>query len=1106
MATLPLDEQAIFEIARRIDAREAREAYLLHVCCDEPAIGQRVRALLKALAESASFLEVPAAGLVCTLDEPFREGPGTVIGPYKLLEQIGEGAFGIVFMAEQTQPVRRKVALKVLKPGMDTRQVVARFEAERQALALMDHPNIARVLDGGQTPGGRPYFVMELVKGQPLMEYCDQAQLSTRERLELFVHLCQAVQHAHQKGIIHRDLKPSNVLVTVHDTTAVVKVIDFGVAKALGHELTDRTLFTGFAQMIGTPLYMSPEQAGQSGLDVDTRSDIYSLGVLLYELLTGTTPFDKGRFKEVGCEEMRRIICEEEPPRPSTRVSTLGHGERTVFGHRDDQSRRRSQLIRGELDWIVMKCLEKDRNRRYETANALALDVQRYLRDEPVQACPPSAWYRLGKFSRRNKRPLFTLAVVATALMTGTVASVWQAQRATQAQALAQERLEAAEANLLLARQAVDEMYTQVANELHAQPSMRPYQRDILVKALRFYEEFARRNRRDPEIRLDRGRTLLFVAQIHFSLGQRRQAKQVVEQAVEVLQDLAADLPAEVQRRAWLASAYSLRGEIFVATDRQKPAQSSFRQALAVYGELIAEHPDNPEYHSRLALTQKALGAVLFDCPREAEQAYRAAVKHCEKLVADQRGKIEYRGQLLQSYNALGSYLTGMGQLQEAEKTLRQGLHLAEHTGEAFEPTGWSAERPVAEVNLARVLNSSGRPRAAEESYRRAIAAIEGIIARYPDVAFHRQNLAVYSMVLATFLAGTGKSSEAAILRRSARNLFEKLEEELRNDDHLPDLLEVAGTWLRLGGELEAADGFCRKALILAGKQVDVDPTEPAGCIRLARSHGSLALVLQQRHRLRDAAEEFHQVMVIYERLATEFPDEPSYRYYQARALNFQGIALRSLRDEVGTAVKCHRQALRMCEKLIADYDQPFFRSEWGRSQFTLGTAHRLAGRFGEAVQSLQCALDCYRQVSNASDDPLNRSQLASVRNELAWLLATCQEIEFRDPDRAVRLAREAVEASPQEGNFWNTLGAAYYRAGNWIEARKALGKSIELRHGGDGFDWFLLAMSHWRQGERNEARTRYEQAVAWMEKTRPNDEELTRFRAEASELLGVNK
>jgi serine/threonine protein kinase/Flp pilus assembly protein TadD len=374
-----------------------------------------VEALLRANECSGDLLDLPDKP-AATIDEPITERPGTVIGPYKLLEQIGEGGFGIVFMAEQTQPLRRKVALKVLKPGMDTRQVIARFEAERQALALMDHPNIAKVLDAGTASSGRPYFVMDLVKGLPITDYCDQNQLTPRERLGLFVHVCLAVQHAHQKGIIHRDLKPSNVLVTLHDGSPMAKVIDFGIAKALGQQLTDKTLFTGFAQMIGTPLYMSPEQAALSNVDVDTRSDIYSLGVLLYELLTGTTPFDKERFKEVGYDELRRIIREEEPVKPSTRISTMGQAASTVTGQRKSDPRKLSQLLRGELDWIVMKALEKDRNRRYETASAFAADVQHYLNDEPVLACPPSAWYRFRKFARRKKTALAMAACVFVAL------------------------------------------------------------------------------------------------------------------------------------------------------------------------------------------------------------------------------------------------------------------------------------------------------------------------------------------------------------------------------------------------------------------------------------------------------------------------------------------------------------------------------------------------------------------------------------------------------------------------------------------------------------------------------------------------------------------
>jgi serine/threonine protein kinase/Flp pilus assembly protein TadD len=397
---------------------EERAAFLDRACAGDAGRRALVEALLRAHQAAGNFLQGnrPTAEPVATADASVREGAGAAVGPYKLLEQIGEGGFGVVFLAEQQSPVRRKVALKVLKPGMDTRQVVARFEAERQALALMDHPNIAHVFDGGETASGRPYFVMELVRGVPITDFCDRNQLAVRERLELFVQVCQAVQHAHQKGVIHRDLKPSNVLVTLHDEKAVVKVIDFGIAKAAGQQLTEKTLFTNFTQMIGTPLYMSPEQAQLSGLDVDTRSDVYSLGVLLYELLTGTTPFDQERLRTAGFDEIRRIIREEEPPRPSTRISTLGQAAATVSTHRQSDPKQLSRLCRGELDWIVMKCLEKDRNRRYESASAFAADVQRYLNDETVQACPPSAGYRFGKFARRNKRSLAMAACIFLAL------------------------------------------------------------------------------------------------------------------------------------------------------------------------------------------------------------------------------------------------------------------------------------------------------------------------------------------------------------------------------------------------------------------------------------------------------------------------------------------------------------------------------------------------------------------------------------------------------------------------------------------------------------------------------------------------------------------
>ncbi|HEY3761901.1 MAG TPA: serine/threonine-protein kinase [Verrucomicrobiae bacterium] len=503
-------EEALFQAASQLTGTD-RATFLDRVCAGDAALRQRLEALLAAHEEPEGALAEPAPAAKGTMKLDLADVPdetvGQKIGRYKILEKVGEGGCGVVYVAEQTEPVRRRVALKVIKLGMDTKQVVARFEAERQALAMMDHPNIAKVLDAGTTETGRPYFIMELVRGIRITDYCDQEKVPTNERLELFIQICHAIQHAHQKGIIHRDIKPSNILVTLHDGVPVPKVIDFGIAKATEGRLTDATVYTQLHQFIGTPAYMSPEQAEMSGLDIDTRSDIYSLGVLLYELLTGKTPFDATELMSQGIDEMRKTIREIDPVRPSTKLATLQGEELTTTARRRSVDRSRLlHELKGDLDWIVMKCLEKDRKRRYETTNGLAMDLKRHLSNETVVARPPSQTYRFQKLVRRNKLAFAAGAAIAAALVFGIIVSTWQAMRATRAkqqalvaqasETLQRQKAEANEQKALAAQKA------EAAEEFTAR--QRAYASDMNVAAQALAENNLGRaqdllNRQRPE-------------------------------------------------------------------------------------------------------------------------------------------------------------------------------------------------------------------------------------------------------------------------------------------------------------------------------------------------------------------------------------------------------------------------------------------------------------------------------------------------------------------------------------------------------------------------------------------------------------------------------
>ncbi|CAN5428777.1 hypothetical protein BH10PLA2_BH10PLA2_17130 [soil metagenome] len=622
-----MTDEMIFTTAREKPSQPERETYLTTACGNDADLRARVEALLQSDAEAGNFLTKPAklagaigeiASLAAQIHSLVGEAPGTRIGPYKLLELIGEGGMGLVFAAEQEQPVCRRVALKIIKPGMDLRQFVARFEAERQALALMDHANIARVFDAGTTAAGRPYFVMELVEGLPINEYCDKYQMTVRERLELFIPVCHALQHAHQKGIIHRDIKPSNVLVSVKDGKAAPLVIDFGVAKAVGRRLTDRTLFTAHGQVLGTLEYMSPEQAELTGLDVDTRSDIYSLGVLLYELLTGTTPLARNADQNTAYNEVLRIIREEDPPKPSTRLNGSGERLAKISAQRKTEPAQLTRLLRGELDWIVMKALEKDRNRRYESANAFARDIDRYLHDYPVEACPPSARYRLGKFFRRNKAAVVSGAFVLLALLAGVVGTSWgliraqlawkaeagqrQMAEANEKKAVAEKRIAEAVQNfflrgLLHQADATEQADTLLALGRPVEPKENPTIKDLLERAAAELTP-AKLDARFPGQHEVQAAILLTVGDTYRGVGEYHKATDFLRRAGELYRDtLGADDEITLGAQHRLAWAYQEGAMLSQAIELFQEVQQARTRKLG------ADHPDTLETMSRLAAT-----------------------------------------------------------------------------------------------------------------------------------------------------------------------------------------------------------------------------------------------------------------------------------------------------------------------------------------------------------------------------------------------------------------------------------------------------------------------------------------------------------------------
>jgi eukaryotic-like serine/threonine-protein kinase len=778
-------------------------------------------------------------------DPTISEGRGTVIGRYRLLQPIGEGGCGIVFLAEQEQPIRRKVALKVIKLGMDTRRVVARFEAEQQALAMMDHPNIAQVFDADATATGRPYFVMELVEGIRITDYCDQHHLSDRQRLDLFIQVCHAVQHAHQKGIIHRDLKPSNILVTELDGVPLPKIIDFGIAKAVEGRLTDQTPFSAFEQLLGTPAYMSPEQAEISPAaagDVDTRSDIYSLGVLLYELLTGTTPFSQERLRQAGYREMRRIICEEEPEKPSTKLTKASLAPDAEGTVPQSPIANRKSKIENDLDWIVMKCLEKDRSRRYATANGLATDLKRHLNGEPVVACPPSRLYRIQKSVRRNKLAFAAAAAIATGLVLSAGVSGWQAIRASRAEraqrllhaqaekARAQAEAKEKEAETEAARSA--QVAQLMKNMLRAVGPSVALGRDTTMLREILDQTASRLDRElagQPEVEADLRATLGIV---YSDLSLFTKAADMESRTLALRKEVHGYTHPDV------ASSLDSLGYVYSGQGKWTDAEGVYRQALALRVKLFGnEHPQILESLNHLAAALRGQGKY-----QESRSTYHQALAMGKKLLGDGDPMV------MESLHGLSWTLDDEGRYAEAETTIGELL--------AIQKQQFTNDHPAIAVSLnmlANILLSQGKWTPAERAAREALAMNRRIFGNeYPEVPVCLNNL---------FLIFKGQhkldEAEAAIREELA------LRRGLYGDNHVATAksLDDLGGLLLERGKVADAEAKYREALAMRKKLFGNEHP------RIAESLNSLAAALRSEKKYQKSRSTYLEALAMGKKL-----------------------------------------------------------------------------------------------------------------------------------------------------------------------------------------------------------------------------------------------
>jgi serine/threonine protein kinase len=1020
MAVPTPNVKAVFDRALEIESPAERESYLANACAGDPASRRKVDGLLKAYADAGSFLETSDA-VVGDVPEPTAdyhdkdEHAGAVIaGKYTLVEPIGEGGMGSVWRAKQTEPVKRFVAVKLIKAGMDSKQVLARFDAERQALAVMDHPNIAKVLDGGLHER-RPYFVMELVKGTPITQFCDASKLTPRERLELFVPVCQAIQHAHQKGIIHRDIKPSNVLVALYDDKPVPKVIDFGVAKATGGALTENTIDTGFGRVVGTPEYMSPEQATFNNLDIDTRSDVYALGALLYELLAGSPPFSRKGLAERGLLEILRVVREEEPPRPSTKLSTA-EALPSLSANRGTEPKKLTGLLRNELDWIVMKALEKDRSRRYETANGFAADVNRYLSGEAVQAHPPSTAYRLKKFVRRNRGQVITASLVLFALIAGiagTTLGLLEARRQTtlartqEAEAKKQEGLareEAAAKELARAEEAVQRKRavefrdkaldalrattgTDVEKLIGGRKELGANEKAYLEAIANRWQAFAGQEGTDEQARAIRAEGHSNVASLWVKLGRQEEARPKWEQALLLWEKLAADYPAMPNYRRDLAGSHGNLGNLLAVFGKRAAAEEHYKKALLIQEKLAGDFPAVPNARRDLASGHSNLGVLLKDLGRATEAAaqHSRALVIRKKLAADFPDMPDYRSDLAVSHINLGILLAGLGKRADAEAHYMMA-HVINEKLAADYPAVLEYRR-----ELAGSHGSLGNLLGNLEHYKKALAIKEKVAADFPVVSSYRSDLAMSHNNLGLLLAGLKRGPEAEEQYRKALVINEKLAAD--SPDVPGHRRGLAGSHHNLGfllpglGKGREGEEHSKKALAIQEK-LAADFPVPDSRSDLATGHNNLGLLLAGLGKRIEAEEHSTKAVEIQEKLAADFPAVPDYRsnlaaYHRNLGNVFGG------REKWAGAEEHYKRAMVVYEKLAADFPAvPDYRYQLAVSHNLLGLMLAVVGKRTEAEEYYTKSLVIQEKLAaELPAMPNYRHELAVSHTTLASLL-----------------------------------------------------------------------------------------------------------------------